>query len=206
MRTGLVVLGLLALVLVAFGVAWGLGRLPISMVRLMDSQQGEAVDATLGFLDDLKFKDYKAAASKFAPADRESVDVERLVERLFSTRPEALEILESSVVYVEPDFNARRARVKARTHFKDLGHNKTRDIEQMYYFYRNQGDTTWYIRVDPSWKAPAVTAPAQPAVTPDSEAPMQDDGVMVAPAAALAVDGGALRGADGSAAESGGEW
>ena len=79
MKAGLAVGGVLVLLLAGLGVAWALGRLPISLARLVEPQQGEAADATLGFLDDLKFKDYQAAARRFSQQDRDDVDVERLV-------------------------------------------------------------------------------------------------------------------------------
>src|SRR5262245_28951230 len=85
----------------AFGLALGGDR---GVVRRM----------ALKFLEDLQFKDFKAAAEFHAPDIQSLVDIPFLIQRLFQIKPEALDIMETEVVFAEIDSTGNRARVKVR--------------------------------------------------------------------------------------------
>ena len=53
----------------------------------------------LSFLEDIQFKDFVGAASYHAPDIRDSVDIAFIIQRLFTVRPEALDIMDYEVVF-----------------------------------------------------------------------------------------------------------
>ena len=55
----------------------------------------------LQFLEDIQFKDFVSAASYHAPDIRDDVDIPFLIQRLFTVRPEALDIMDYEVVFAE---------------------------------------------------------------------------------------------------------
>ena len=104
----------------------------------------------LSFLEDIQFKDFVSAASYHAPALRESVDIPFIIQRLFTVRPEALDIMDYDVVFAEVDSGGLRARVKLRVKVKLLLNEQINEREVLLYFERDSVDDPWYMKLEDS--------------------------------------------------------
>ncbi len=62
----------------------------------------------VSFLEDIQFKDFVSAAGYHAPDIRGDVDIPFLLQRLFTVRPEALDIMDYDVVFAEIDSGGPR--------------------------------------------------------------------------------------------------
>ena len=71
--------------------------LPIGGDRALLRQTTDA------FIEDIKFKDFKKAASYHAPDKRDAVDIPFLIERLFVQKPESLDIMSYEIMMSEID-------------------------------------------------------------------------------------------------------
>ncbi len=104
----------------------------------------------LAFIEDIQFKDFVSAASYHAPDLRDSVDIPFLIQRLFTVRPEALDIMDYEVVFAEVDSGGLRARVKLRVKVKLLLDGRIEERELLLYFRRDSVDDPWYMRLEDS--------------------------------------------------------
>jgi hypothetical protein len=104
----------------------------------------------LSFLEDIQFKDFVNAAGYHAPDIRESVDIPYLIQRLFTVRPEALDIMDYEVVFAEIDSGGLRARVKLRVKVKILLNALIEEKEIILYFHRDSVDDPWYMKLEDS--------------------------------------------------------
>ena len=104
----------------------------------------------LSFLEDIQFKDFVSAASYHAPDLRESVDIPFIIQRLFTVRPEALDIMDYEVVFAEVDSGGLRARVKLRVKVKLLLNEQINERELLLYFERDSIDDPWYMKLEDS--------------------------------------------------------
>lgn len=104
----------------------------------------------LSFLEDIQFKDFVSAASYHAPDVRDSVDIPFLIQRLFTVRPEALDIMDYEVVFAEIDSGGLRARVKLRVKVKLLLNAVVEEREIILYFQRDRVDAPWYMKLEDS--------------------------------------------------------
>lgn len=116
--------------------------------------RGQLRRMATSFLEDIQFKDFKAAASFHAPAVRDSVDIPYLIERLFKVKPELLDIMDYDVAFVDLDSSGRRARVKMRVKVKFLGNERIAERELMLYFYRDSRESPWYMKLEDSLREP----------------------------------------------------
>ena len=78
-----------------------LDSLPLGLA--LGGDRGDLRRIALSFLEDLEFKDFESAALYHAPGVRDSVDIPFLIQRLFTVRPEALEVMDYDVVFAELD-------------------------------------------------------------------------------------------------------
>jgi len=101
------------------------------------------------FMEDLQFKDFKAAASLSSPADREKADIPKLIERLFAVKPEQLDINKIELLSADVDSTGERARTKFGTDVKVLNYNDLRHPEIMLYWKR-ASDGHWYMDLQSS--------------------------------------------------------
>ncbi len=104
----------------------------------------------LSFLEDMQFKDFVCAASYHAPDIRDSVDIPFLIQRLFTVRPEALDIMDYDVVFAEIDSGGLRARVKLRVKVKLLLKALIKEQEVILFFQRDSVDDPWYMKLEDS--------------------------------------------------------
>ncbi len=117
---------------------------------LLGGDRGELRRVALQFLEDIQFKDFASAASYHAPDLRESVDIPFLIQRLFTVKPEALDIMDYEVVFAEVDSGGLRARVKLRVKVKLLFNLSINEREIILYFERESVDDPWYMKLEDS--------------------------------------------------------
>lgn len=102
------------------------------------------------FLEDIQYKDFQSAARYHAPELREQVDIPYLLQRLFTVKPEALDIMSWELIAADIDSTGRRGRVRARVKVKELLEGNLRDQEMMFYFHQEPTDGTWYMKLEDS--------------------------------------------------------
>ena len=105
---------------------------------------------TLQFWEDIQFKDFDKAASYHPPDKQDDVDIPYLIERMFILKPEGLDIISYEIVFAEVDSSGRRARVKTRVKVKNLVNNDINDREIMLYYFRENQDSAWYMKLESS--------------------------------------------------------
>lgn len=105
---------------------------------------------SLSFWEDIQFKDFKKAARYHTPVKQETVDIPHLIQRLFIQKPEALDIMDYEVMFVETDSTQLRSRVKCRVKVKTLADQKIREQEVMFYFHRKSKTAPWYMELEDS--------------------------------------------------------
>ena len=91
-----------------------------------------------------------SAASYHAPDIRDGVDIPFLIQRLFTVRPEALDIMDYEVVFAEVDSGGLRARVKLRVKVKFLLNALINERELVLFFERESVDDPWYMKLEDS--------------------------------------------------------
>ncbi len=128
---------------VSGGAFWTLGL-------ALGGDRGALRRIALSFLEDIQFKDFVSAASYHAPDIRDSVDIPFLIQRLFTVRPEALDIMDYDVVFAEIDSGGLRARVKLRVKVKLLMNALIEEQELILYFERDSVDDPWYMKLEDS--------------------------------------------------------
>ena len=135
------------LVLLAAGAYFGLAprqqaQAPIGV--LLNGETRKLAQQSQKFIEDIKFKDFKAAAEHSSPEDRESADIPKLIEKLFQVKPEFLEINQVQVLSADLDSTKQRARVKMQADVKLLNTNELRKPELMLYWKKAPGGQ-WYM-------------------------------------------------------------
>ncbi len=105
---------------------------------------------TRSFLEDIQFKDFAKAAGYHSPDEQEGVDIPYLLERLFMIKPEALDIMEYEILFVDIDSSGLRARTKARVKFKNLLQGKIEDRELVLYWDRTSPEAPWHMKLESS--------------------------------------------------------
>jgi hypothetical protein len=107
-------------------------------------------ELTRSFVEDVQFKDFKRAARYHKPEERSTVDIPFLIERLFLLKPEQLDIMEHEILFSKIDSTGLRGRTKTRIKVKDLVNEKIRIRELMLYFYRDDRQSPWFMRLETS--------------------------------------------------------
>jgi len=118
--------------------------LPIGGDRALLRQTTDA------FIEDIKFKDFKKAASYHAPDKRDAVDIPFLIERLFVQKPESLDIMSYEIMMSEIDSTNMRGRVKSNIKVKNLAVGEIREQELMLFYHRDSVDAPWYMELESS--------------------------------------------------------
>jgi hypothetical protein len=132
------------------GVAHFSGGAFSTLGLLLGGDRGELRRMALSFLEDIQFKDFVSAAGYHAPDIRDSVDIPFIIQRLFTVRPEALDIMDYDVVFAEVDSGGLRARVKLRVKVKLLLDESINEREILLYFERDSIDDPWYMKLEDS--------------------------------------------------------
>jgi hypothetical protein len=117
---------------------------------LLGGDRGELRRVALAFLEDIQFKDFTSAAGYHSPETRDSVDIPFLIQRLFTVRPEALDIMDYEVVFAEIDESGLRARVKMRVTVKLLLNALINEREVILFFERDTVNDPWYMKLEDS--------------------------------------------------------
>ncbi len=138
--------GYLAVAHISGGAFWTLGM-------ALGGDRGALRRIALDFLEDIQFKDFVSAASYHAPDLRDSVDIPFLIQRLFTVRPEALDIMDYDIVFAEIDSSQLRARVKARVKVKLLVNELIQERELILYFERDSVTDPWHMKLEDSLRA-----------------------------------------------------
>ena len=126
------------------GGAWPTLGLPIG------GQEALVRGLAISFWEDIQFKDFDHAASYHAEEIQDQVDIPYLIERLFSIKPEMLDVMSYEIVFVDIDSTGLRARVKTRLKVKDLVHQKIREQEIILYFQHESTDEPWHMVLESS--------------------------------------------------------
>ncbi len=151
MKKAVTALLVLALLLGGYlGVAHVSGGAFSTLGLALGGDRGALRRVALSFLEDIQFKDFVSAASYHAPDIRDSVDIPFLIQRLFTVRPEALDIMDYEVVFAEIDSGGLRARVKLRVKVKLLLNALINEREVILYFERESVDDPWYMKLEDS--------------------------------------------------------
>jgi hypothetical protein len=151
MKKAVTALLVLALLLGGYlGVAHVSGGAFSTLGLALGGDRGALRRVALSFLEDIQFKDFVSAASYHAPDIRDSVDIPFLIQRLFTVRPEALDIMDYDVVFAEIDSGGLRARVKLRVKVKLLLNTLIEEREVILYFQRDSVDDPWYMKLEDS--------------------------------------------------------
>lgn len=90
------------------------------------------------FMEDIKFKDFKAAAAYSMPEQREKADIPMLIERLFQVKPEFLQIDNIELVAADVDSTGDRARTKLKTDVKLLNSSELKHPEILLYWKKDK--------------------------------------------------------------------
>lgn len=99
---------------------------------------------SMRFMECLKFKEFREAASYHHPQDlKERPDIPKLLEDFFLIPPENLDVRENRVDFVELDSTRTRAKVKVTSTVNILNKKETRDPEAMLYWKLVDGQ--WYL-------------------------------------------------------------
>jgi hypothetical protein len=102
------------------------------------------------FWEDIRFKDFEAAAAYHTPERRAEVDIPYLIERLFMQKPEMLDVTDIEILMVDMDSSGDRGRVNTRLRVRDLAREEVEDQEVMLYFHREDEHSAWYMELESS--------------------------------------------------------
>lgn len=153
MRKVLLIFGVLALVAAVLLLLSSRSGFSLGGVTVASSADSSFIEQrTLDFLEDIRFKDFAQAASYHSVADRKTVDIPYLIERIFQIKPEFLDILRYEILAVELDRSGTRGRVKTRTVVKILNTGEIREPEIIYYWYKDPRDG-WVMRLESSLRS-----------------------------------------------------
>jgi len=107
-------------------------------------------NTSLSFMEDIKYKDFKKAASYHSPEDQKKVNIPKLIERIFKVKPEFLDIMEYKILETSLDSSKKRGRVKIKAKIHMLNSDKTKHPEMILYFHNKSGK--WYMELESSLK------------------------------------------------------
>lgn len=105
-------------------------------------------ETSLSFMEDIKFKDFVKAATYHSPKDQESVDIPKLIERIFKVKPEFLDIIDYEILDTSIDSSGNRARVKLQSRIHLLNSDKIETPELILYYHKKSG--RWYMELESS--------------------------------------------------------
>jgi hypothetical protein len=117
---------------------------PMPFSLMLSPETRQLAELSGKFLEDIQYKDFKAAAGYSSPEDREKADIPALIERIFKIKPEQLDINQIEVLSADLDSTGRRARVKLKTEVKLLNTAELRSPEVLLYWKKAPGGQ-WYM-------------------------------------------------------------
>lgn len=121
-----------------------------AVYRLVISREKSLLaEKSVSFFEDLQFKDFQKSASYHSPEDQESVDIPKLIERIFLVKPEFIDIMRYRVFSIHVDSVEKRARVFLKVQFRVLNTDKEYEKDIILYYYKDQRDT-WFMKLESS--------------------------------------------------------
>lgn len=118
-----------------------MGQAPLG--SLVSGNTQELVKASQSFMEDLKYKDFKAAGKYSLPEQQNKYDIAKLIEHLFQIKPEFLDIYNYEVLSTDYDRSGQRARVHLKTDIKVLNTKEEKSPEVILYYKKQDGK--WYM-------------------------------------------------------------
>lgn len=113
------------------------------------SEDEKIVNAkSMSFLEDLKYKDFKKAATYHSPEDQKKANIPKLIQRVFLVKPELLDIMEYRILDTDFDSTGDRARVKIKSKVHVLNTEEIRNPEAILYYHKQNGQ--WYMELESS--------------------------------------------------------
>lgn len=140
-------LGVVAVVLLVFTTQGGVSMGSFSLAFSEDKKDVEK--QTLSFLEDIRYKDFKKAASYHNLAEQKTVDIPNLIERIFAIRPEFLDILRYQITGIDIDSSGERARVHCKVVIKVLNTSEIKEPDVIFYWYKDPKEG-WRMRLQTS--------------------------------------------------------
>lgn len=152
------VFALLFVATVAGLVLWMLSNpsgLSLGGVGFGGSDRGFLSQASLEFLEDLRYKDFDRASEFHLAEAKKKRNIPELIRKKFHIKHEILDVRDYEILSV--DFNSRRdrARVRAFVEYRVLGDQRvrehkeaSRDLEMLLYWFK-KGDT-WFMELESS--------------------------------------------------------
>ena len=104
---------------------------------------------TMQFMEDIKYKDFKKAATFHNLKERKTVDIPGLIERLFGIKPEFIDIMRYRVDSVDLNSTGDRARAHVHVVLKVLNANEIREPDVIYYWAKEPGEG-WVMKLESS--------------------------------------------------------
>ena len=129
----------------ATGYGWQLGGVGVSW----SSDRQELERLTTQFLDDIRFKDFRKAATYHTASDQSAADIPALIESKFAVKPEQMDIQETRIERIDIAPDKQRAKAVTTCHVKLLNTAEIRDIEAVFY-WRRGSDGRWYMQLKSS--------------------------------------------------------
>lgn len=128
----------------------GHGGIDLGSVGIAFSGDKQTVESeTWSFLEDIRYKDFKKAASYHTRAEQKTVDIPNLIERIFLIKPEFLDILRYQITGVDVDSTGDRARVHCKVVVKVLNTSEIKEPEVIFYWFRDPKEG-WRMRLESS--------------------------------------------------------
>jgi hypothetical protein len=105
-------------------------------------------EKSLSFMEDLRYKDFKKAATYHDFKERKTVDIPSLIERIFQVKPEFLDITRYDIKSVDLDSTGTRARVHMHSVIKLLNTSEIREPEIILYWMKEPEG--WVMKLESS--------------------------------------------------------
>lgn len=118
-----------------------IGQAPLG--ALVSSENQALIKAGRAFMEDIRYKDFKAAAKHSLPEQQGKYDIPALIERLFQVKPEFMDIQNYEITSVDTDSSGERARVHIKSDVKLLNSDERRQPEVILYYKKQAG--SWFM-------------------------------------------------------------
>ena len=142
-----VLFAIVAVILLVFSTPGGLS---VGSVSVGGSDDKRIVqELSLKFMEDLRYKDFKKAATYHKRSEQKTVDIPFLIERMFLCKPEFLDIMRYDVRSVDIDSSGLRARTHMHTVCKILNSNEIREPEVILYWQKDPKEG-WVMKLESS--------------------------------------------------------
>ncbi|MFH0800908.1 MAG: hypothetical protein V2A78_00765 [bacterium] len=131
----------------ALALYFSLGTSPIPLP--FNSDKNILTEKTLHFLEDIRYKDFAAAAACHSPEEQKKVNIPELIERIFQIKPEFLDLMRYEISGLDIDSTSLRARVKTHSTVKILNTGEIRQPDVIFYWHKAP-DGNWYLKLESS--------------------------------------------------------